>query len=120
MSFTTASQSHAPAAPTAQAGVGAAARSGALAATLCYLLWGLVPVYWKQLAGINPIELIAHRHVWSLIFVLFLIRRQGGLVEGGALLGTPRSIATNLLSATLLTGNWLVYVWGVNTGHVIE
>jgi chloramphenicol-sensitive protein RarD len=93
---------------------------GVVAALACYLVWGLVPLYWKQLAGINPVELIAHRHVWSLVFVLGLILAQGGWPEVRAALAGPRAIAWNFLSAVLLTGNWLVYVWGVNTGHVVE
>ena len=87
---------------------------------MCYFLWGLVPLYWKQLAGINPVELIAHRHLWSLVFVLALIIAQGRYSEVRAALGTARGAGVNFLSATLLTVNWLVYVWGVNTGHVIE
>lgn len=97
-----------------------AARRGAFAATACYLLWGLVPLYWKQLAGINALELIAHRHVWSLVFVVGLIAVQGGFAEVRTALDGPRAIVINLISASLLTGNWLVYVWGVNTGHVVE
>ena len=96
------------------------AKLGASAAALCYFLWGLVPLYWKQLTGINPVELIAHRHLWSLAFVLVLIVWQGRFGEVRAVLGTAGGVARNLLSATLLTANWLVYVWGVNTGHVIE
>lgn len=91
-----------------------------MAAGICYFLWGLVPLYWKQLASVNPLELIAHRHVWSLLFVLGLVLAQGKFGEVRAALGTRRSIGTNLLSASLLTLNWLIYVWGVNTGHVIE
>jgi chloramphenicol-sensitive protein RarD len=98
----------------------AAAKSGALAATICYLLWGLVPLYWKQLTAVNPVELIAHRHVWSLAFLLLLVGAQRGFGGVRDALRSPRSLAINFLSATLLTGNWLVYVWGVNTGHVIE
>ena len=93
---------------------------GALAATLCYFLWGLVPLYWTQLAGIDPLELIAHRHVWSLAFLVVLIAIQGGFAHVRAALATTRSLAINLLGAILLTANWLVYVWGVNTGHVID
>ena len=93
---------------------------GATAAATCYLLWGLVPLYWTQLSAVDPVELIAHRHVWSLAFLAVLLAFQGGFAAVGAALATPRSIAWNLLGATLLTGNWLVYVWGVNTGHVIE
>lgn len=97
-----------------------AAKAGALAATSCYLFWGIVPVYWKQLAAIDALELIAHRHVWSLLFVLAVIAAQGRLLEIRAALASPRSIAINLLGGVLLTLNWLVYVWGVNTGHVVE
>ncbi|MCX6951952.1 MAG: EamA family transporter RarD [Verrucomicrobia bacterium] len=98
----------------------ASAQAGALAAGICYFAWGLVPLYWKQLAGINPVELIAHRHVWSLVIVLLLVASQGTFGEVRAALRTPRSVGLNLLSASLLTANWLIYVWGVNTGHVIE
>jgi chloramphenicol-sensitive protein RarD len=98
----------------------AAAKSGALAAALCYFTWGLVPLYWKRLASIDPVELIAHRHVWSLVFLLVVIVAQRGWGDVVAALDTPRAFARNLLAASLLTGNWLVYVWGVNTGHVIE
>ncbi len=93
---------------------------GAAAAATCYLLWGLVPLYWTQLSAVDPVELIAHRHVWSLAFLAVLLACQRGFPAVGAALSTARSIGWNLLSATLLTGNWLVYVWGVNTGHVIE
>ena len=98
----------------------AAARTGALAAGVCYFAWGLVPLYWKQLASVHPVELIAHRHVWSLVLVLGLVFAQGKFGEVRAALGTRRSVGLNFLSATLLTANWLIYVWGVNTGHVIE
>lgn len=98
----------------------ASARSGALAAALCYFLWGLVPLYWTQLKAIDALELIAHRHVWSLVFLLAVVRFQGGFGPIRAALLDPRALARNFLSAVLLTGNWLVYVWGVNSGHVIE
>lgn len=100
--------------PTAQA------HAGALAATTCYFLWGLVPLYWKQLAQVEPLELIAHRHVWSLALLLVVVGAQGRFGDVIAAFRAPRALRTNLLSALLLTGNWLVYVWGVNSGHVIE
>jgi len=93
---------------------------GALAATLCYFLWGLVPLYWTRLAGVNAVELIAHRHVWSLAFLLGIVVLQRGFGPIAATFRTRRSIAVNTLGGLLLTGNWLGYVWGVNTGHVIE
>src|SRR3954470_5470800 len=88
---------------------------GALAATLCYFLWGLVPLYWKQLSAINPIELIAHRHIWSLALLLVFIGLQHRFGDVANALRDRSRIGRNFLSATLLTGNWLFYVWGVNS-----
>ena len=93
---------------------------GAVSAALCHFLWGLVPLYWRQLASIDSLELIAHRHVWSLALLLAIVAVQRSFSSVRAAFDTPRSIAVNGLAATLLTANWLVYVWGVNTGHVIE
>lgn len=93
---------------------------GALSATLCYFLWGLVPLYWTRLGHVNAVELIAHRHLWSLAFMLGIVAFQRGFGPVAATFRTPRSIALNTLGGLLLTGNWLGYVWGVNTGHVIE
>lgn len=100
---------------------GRQARFGALAAGVCYFLWGLVPLYWKPLSGIHPVELIAHRHVWSLVLLLLILvgmeRRLRPLREA---LRPDRSLALLFLSATLLTLNWTVYVWGVNRGQIVE
>lgn len=96
------------------------AARGALAAAACYLLWGLVPLYWTRLKAIDPVELIAHRHVWSLAFLAVVLLAQRRVREVGAALRSPRAVGVNLLNALFLTSNWLVYVWGVNTGHVIE
>lgn len=98
-----------------------AARQGAIAAFGCYLFWGLVPLYWKWLASIDAVELIAHRNVWSLAVLLLLVARQrDGFATLRGCLASPRRIADNLLNASLLTANWLLYVWGVNQGHVVE
>ena len=92
-----------------------------MAAAGCYLLWGLVPLYWKQLAAIDPLELIAHRHLWSLLLLggLLVATGEGWRPALGAL-STIRGAARLLVAALLLTTNWLVYVWGVNTGHILE
>jgi len=102
-------------APPSPAGV-----RGALAAAGCYVLWGLFPLYWKQLEGIDSAELIAHRHLWSLVFALAIMAATAGLGELREALRSPRALRWHAASGTLLTVNWLVYVWGVNHGHVIE
>lgn len=96
------------------------AARGALAAAAGFLFWGIVPIYWKALATVPALELIAHRIVWSLFFLLLVQAwrgRLGAVREGFA---SPGAIGLNLLSSVLLAANWTVYVWGVNSGHVIE
>lgn len=96
------------------------ATRGALAAATGFLIWGLVPVYWKQLTGINPVELITHRITWSLVFLLGVVVWQRNFPVLRAAFASPRLTALNLFSSVLLAANWTVYVWAVNTGHVIE
>ncbi|MEI6463817.1 MAG: EamA family transporter RarD [Verrucomicrobiota bacterium] len=93
---------------------------GALAAATCYFLWGLVPLYWRQLTEINPVELVAHRQVWSLTLLVGIVALQRGFTAVFKALNSPQAVAVNGLSALLLTANWLCYVWGVNSGYVIE
>jgi len=93
---------------------------GAIAAGTAYVLWGLFPLFWKQLKSVDATELIAHRVVWSLFFVLaltVLMKDWDPLLKA---LRSWRLIGLHLLSGGLLTINWLVYVWAVNHGRVIE
>lgn len=96
------------------------ATRGGLAAATGFLIWGLVPVYWKQLTGINPVELITHRITWSLAFLLGVVAWQRNFPVLRAAFASPRLVGLNFLSSLLLATNWTVYVWAVNTGHVIE
>lgn len=91
-----------------------------MAALLCYLVWGIVPLYWRQLAAVHPLELIAHRNLWSLLFLVVLLGLQGGMGEVRAALSSWRGFVISFASGAMLTANWLIYVWGVNTGHVVE
>ncbi len=93
---------------------------GFAAAAVCYLLWGVVPIYWKQLSGIGSVEVIAHRGLWSLVVLLCILAGTTGFAPVRAALADVRVAATGLLASLLLTGNWLLYVYGVNTGRVSE
>jgi chloramphenicol-sensitive protein RarD len=95
-------------------------RRGALAAAGCYLAWGLFPLYWHQLATVNSAELIAHRHLWSLGFVAIVISLRRSWGDAAAAMRSPRALRVHALSGVLLTLNWLVFIWGVNHGHVVE
>src|SRR5258708_20824986 len=96
------------------------ATRGALAATAGFLIWGLVPVYWKQLASVAPLELITHRIVWSLVFLLGVVAWQRNFPALRAAFHSPRLVGLNLLSSVLLATNWTAYVWAVHSWHVIE
>ncbi len=94
--------------------------SGPAAAATAYILWGLFPLYIKQIEHLPALEIVLHRAVWSLAFVLglLLVLRRFGWLR--AVLRQPRTLALFLLSALLLSANWLLYVWSVNTGRVLD
>jgi len=94
--------------------------SGPLAAAIAYCLWGLFPLYIKQLPQVPALEIVLHRSAWSVVFVfglLALLRRFAWLP---AVLRQPRTLGVFSLSALLLAGNWLLYVWAVNNGRVLD
>ncbi|WP_235989621.1 EamA family transporter RarD [Streptomyces ureilyticus] len=83
-------------------------------------MWGLVPLFWPLLEPAGAVEILAHRMVWSLGFVaiaLLVIRRWAW---AGELLRQPRRLGLIAIAATVITINWGVYIWAVNTGHVVE
>ncbi|MBL8351166.1 MAG: EamA family transporter RarD [Burkholderiaceae bacterium] len=94
--------------------------SGALTAAVAYILWGLFPLYIKQIEQVSALQIVLHRSAWSLVFVfalLVLLRRFGWLRPVAQ---QPRTLAVFGLSALLLGGNWLLYVWAVNAGRVLD
>jgi chloramphenicol-sensitive protein RarD len=95
-------------------------RSGILFAALAFLCWGLFPLYFHALAEVTPLEITTHRVVWSLLFlsIVLTVRRQWGWLL--PLMRERRVMASFFLSAILLSGNWLLYIWAVNNGHVVE
>ncbi|MFN3860447.1 MAG: EamA family transporter RarD [Roseateles sp.] len=91
---------------------------GILFALGAYLSWGLFPLYFRQIAAIPSLQVVAHRTLWSLAFVavvLLVTGHQRWLREVGA--ATWRRFA---VSAALIAVNWLTYVWAVGHGHVID
>lgn len=95
-------------------------RTGLLYAALAYAMWGLFPLYFQHVRSVGALEIVLHRSVWSLAFLLLLLLllRRGGAVL--AALRVPRQLALFGASALLLSANWLLYVWAVNHGRVID
>ncbi|MFF7533630.1 EamA family transporter RarD [Streptomyces bobili] len=99
---------------------GGEGRIGLLNGFAAYGMWGLVPLFWPLLKPAGAAEILAHRMVWSLAFVavaLIVIRRWQW---AGELLRQPRRLALVTVAAAVITVNWGVYIWAVNSGHVVE
>lgn len=94
--------------------------SGILYATLAFFCWGLFPLYFHALDEVPPQEILAHRMLWSLLFLVIVltVRQQWKWLP--KVLRQPRILASFVASALLLTANWFIYIWSVNNGHVID
>jgi chloramphenicol-sensitive protein RarD len=83
-------------------------------------LWGLFPLYWKLLRQVPAWEIIGHRVVWSVVFAAIILTCGAGWEEGWRALRHPR-IRLSLMGSSLFIGaNWLLYIWAVNAGYVLE
>jgi chloramphenicol-sensitive protein RarD len=94
------------------------ARTGFVAGVAAYLLWGLFPLYWPLLEPAKPVEILAHRIVWSIVLVGALLMATSGFRWVWRL--GRRRVLLLALAAGLITINWGVYIYGVNSGHVVE
>jgi chloramphenicol-sensitive protein RarD len=95
-------------------------RRGYLFGFFAYAIWGFFPLYWKLLRPAGPMEILAHRILWSAAFVslLLLAMRNWRFLAG--LARRPRTLAGVALAATVIAVNWGMYIYGVNSDHVVE
>jgi len=93
---------------------------GILNGIAAYALWGFFPIYWKLLHEVPALEVIGHRIGWSFILLIafILLTKQWREFRSAAL--TYKTVVIYSVAAILLTVNWLVYVWGVNAGFIVE
>jgi len=95
-------------------------KTGLLFGVAAYVIWGAFPLYWPLLEPSTPLEIVSHRAVWSLFFCLIALGLSKQLKSTYALLKNPPVFIRLLLAAALISVNWIVYIWGVNNGHVVE
>jgi len=91
-----------------------------LAAIAAFFLWGILPVFWKQLSFLPPVSIVAQRTVWSLVLLLAILGFRGELKKLITGLRSPKIIGWHFASGILLSANWLLYVWSTLNGHIVE
>jgi chloramphenicol-sensitive protein RarD len=89
-------------------------------ALLAYSAWGLLPIYWKFFGSIPPVEVLSHRMIWSAVFLCGILLVQRRLPDLLTLLKSPRQVGVLFLTASLLSFNWGLYIYGVNSDRVVE
>jgi len=96
------------------------AGSGLAAAVGAFVIWGLFPLYLKPMAEVPALQIMAHRVVWCCLLVFAWLAVRGELGAVRTALADPASRLRLAASATLISINWLLYVWAVNNGHTVE
>ena len=94
--------------------------TGAVAATSSFVMWGLLPIYWKLLGSVPAYEILCHRMAWSLVVTACLLAIMGKLGGFLVLVKQKKQFLFFLVTAMILSVNWLIYIWAVNSGHIIE
>ncbi|MFE3837044.1 EamA family transporter RarD [Pseudogemmobacter sonorensis] len=95
-------------------------RTGFFYALGAYLLWGLLPVYMKALSHVAPVEVVAHRVIWSVPVALGVLIWLGRTSDLRAALRQPRMLAMAAVNAALISVNWGIYVWAVGAGRALD
>ena len=94
-------------------------RLGLLYATGAFLLWGVVPLYWKTLRHVPALEILAHRIVWGLVFVAVWMTIRGRWQELRDVFRRPRTVAALLASTIFIAINWGLFIYAVNTNRIL-
>ncbi|NOD32978.1 MULTISPECIES: EamA family transporter RarD [unclassified Ruegeria] len=93
---------------------------GLALAVTAYVLWGFLPLYLKALDHIGPVEVVAHRIIWSVPVAGLLLVILGRTRDLKAALTNPKMLGMAALTAALISVNWAIYVWAISTGHALD
>ena len=94
--------------------------SGVLFGISAYVIWGLLPIYWRWLERASSYEILGHRAVWSLVFCLLFLAFQKQLISTFKLFKHIRTLSLLALTSLLLSVNWGIYIWAVSEDRVVE
>lgn len=97
---------------------------GIVSAASAYLLWGFLPIYWKELGSVAAGAILAHRIIWSFIFMLVLLlllnKWKAFIQECKQIFSNKRKLIGLIFASLIISGNWLLFIWAVNSEHVIQ
>ncbi len=93
---------------------------GVIYAIGAYFLWGIFPIYWKTIHSVPAYEIVGHRMVWSFVFVILVIKTTGNWNKFRTAIRNWNNLLPFVVSAILLSVNWLTYIWAVNAGYIVE
>ncbi|EIN5961893.1 EamA family transporter RarD [Vibrio cholerae] len=96
------------------------AKKGILLAISAYTMWGIAPIYFKALGAVSALEILSHRVVWSFVLLALLIQLAGRWRSVVGLVQTPRKFWLLLVTALLVGGNWLIFIWSINANHMLD
>ncbi|MCX2768015.1 MULTISPECIES: EamA family transporter RarD [unclassified Pseudoalteromonas] len=95
-------------------------KKGHLLAVLAFFMWGLAPIYFKQLVHVDAIEILIHRVVWSVFFIALIVLAKQQWPKIKAILANPKLLAMLTITALLLGFNWGLFIWSVNNGFMLD
>ena len=87
---------------------------------VAYSLWGILPLYWKLLITVSPLQILAHRIIWSFVFMILIVIGTRGGKTLTAVLADKKRLFYMFLCGFVISVNWFTYIYAVNTNHVIE
>ena len=94
-------------------------RKGLVLGISAYAFWGILPIYFKALRAVPSVDIVAHRILWSVPILALLLSVAGAWEELGAALRNRRAMLLLGVTALLIGANWLLYVYAVNSGHIL-
>ncbi len=97
-----------------------ASNRGGIIAFAAFFVWGLLPLYWKLLAEVNSVEVLCHRMAWSFVTMAPILLMLGRMGEVFKIFKDKKNLLTLVCSSLILGTNWGIYIWAVNSGHVLE
>lgn len=99
-------------------------KEGAIYGAVSYMMWGVVPIYWKFLQGVGAPEILAQRVLWSFVFMIVLLgfmKKWRAFVDYiKTIIRNPKLFAALLTASLLVTANWGVFIWAVNSGRILD